>query len=161
MDQTHADPIRQPLPTTREQHDPTHQPPQPLSPTGSAAPRPCSNPHPPPALTAQRQQCRGQSCPDQDHPSTYCRSTHRSKPLRQPCDEDIPSNTTSHSSDHLNNTYQGPITRSRAKQIHDQVNANLSYLSHYDLNVLPTSFSLIELRCIRVEEGEDETTLLE
>ncbi|WVZ63410.1 hypothetical protein U9M48_013044 [Paspalum notatum var. saurae] len=70
-------------------------------------------------------------------------------------DEDIPSNITVHSSDQLNNTYQGPITRNRAKQIRDQVNANLSYLSHYDLDVLPTSFSLIKLRCIGVGEGED------
>ena len=67
-------------------------------------------------------------------------------------DEDIPSNTTDHSSDQLNKTYQGPITRNRAKQIHAQMNANLSYLSHNDLNVLPTSSSLIELRCIGVEE---------
>ena len=35
------------------------------------------------------------------------------------------------------------------------MNANLSFLSHYDLDVLPTSFSLIELRCIGVGEGED------
>jgi hypothetical protein len=36
------------------------------------------------------------------------------------------------------------------------VNANLSYLSHYDLDVLPTSFSL-ELRCVGFEEGKEET----
>jgi hypothetical protein len=73
-------------------------------------------------------------------------------------DEDIPSNTTSLSSDELNNTFQGPITRNRAKKIHDQVNVNLSYLSYYDFDVLPTSFALIELRCIRVEgEGTRAT----
>ena len=45
-------------------------------------------------------------------------------------------------------TYQGPITRSYAKQIQNQVNANLSIFSHYiDMAILPISSILIVLRC--------------
>ena len=47
-----------------------------------------------------------------------------------------------------------------AKKIHDQVNANLSYMTNYsELAILPTSFCLIELRHIGVEEeGVQATT---
>ena len=48
---------------------------------------------------------------------------------------------------------QGPITRSRAKQIQNQVNANLSLLSHYiNTVVFPICSTLIVLRCIGSED---------
>lgn len=79
-------------------------------------------------------------------------------------DEDIPTFNDHAEDDHLRDQdilkdqqYQGPITRRRAKQILDQVNANLELIP--DLNnlvVLPMSSSLIELRCIGEEQGGPE-----
>lgn len=58
--------------------------------------------------------------------------------------------------------FQGPITRNRAKQIQNQVNANLSIISNInDAAIFPISSSFTVLRCIEeelmtkdIEEGQ-------
>ena len=70
-------------------------------------------------------------------------------------DEDITTAmaTTPQSTPLVDGQDQGPITRSRAKQIQNQVNANLSLLSHYiNTVVFPICSTLIVLRCIGSED---------
>lgn len=48
----------------------------------------------------------------------------------------------------------GPITRSCAMQIHDQVNTNLSLSFDHEITVVPSPpLLLVELRC-NIEEGQ-------
>ena len=63
-------------------------------------------------------------------------------------DEDIPTMGTTPP------TINGPITRSRAMQIHDQVNANLSLSFDLENMVVPSPpLLLVELRC-DIKEGQ-------
>jgi hypothetical protein len=67
-------------------------------------------------------------------------------------DEDIPTINTS-------STINGPITRSRAKQIHDQVNANLSLPYNLDLDemaMLSSTLLLVEFRTSLKEAHNNE-----
>ena len=78
------------------------------------------------------------------------------KPANHLFDENIPA---THARSSLNATHQGPLTRSRAKKLQEQVNSFLSDCNfHTSKNViLPKCSTLVVLR--NIFEEEEETLL--